>query len=222
MLMHEAAVPPFMKNGFVLACERTREAVFIDPGDEVDQLLDVMDRQRFDLQHILLTHAHVDHVSGVAQAKRYKNVPIHLHKEDLFLYDNAVQQGGLFGLEVEAPPPVDRFYDGSAITFGDYTVSVHHTPGHCPGGVCLAVAPTPGTLGTVSAPDLFVGDTLFAGSIGRTDLPGGNYDRLMRSITKVLFAFPDDAPVYSGHGKETTIGRERRTNPFVLEWMKGR
>ncbi len=84
------------------------------------------------------------------------------------------------------------------------------------------LAPAPGTLGTSGTPDLFVGDTLFAGSIGRTDLPGGNYEKLMRSIAKVLFAFPDDAVVYSGHGKETTIGRERRTNPFVLEWMKGR
>src|SRR4029453_13622553 len=176
MLMHEAGVPPFMKNGFVLACERTREAVFIDPGDEVDQLLDVMDRQRFDLTHILLTHAHVDHVSGVARAKRYKDVPIHLHEEDLFLYENAVQHGALFGLDVEAPPPVDHFYDGSPITFGDYTVTVHHTPGHCPGGVCLAVSRTlgtSGTPGTVGTPDLFVGDTLFAGSIGPPDRSGG-------------------------------------------------
>jgi glyoxylase-like metal-dependent hydrolase (beta-lactamase superfamily II) len=123
----------------------------------------------------------------------------------------------MFGIEVEAPPPVDRYYDGSAIAFGDYTVAVHHTPGHCPGGVCLAVkAPAAGV------PDLFVGDTLFAGSIGRTDLPGGNYEQLMRSITKVLFAFGDDAVVYSGHGRDTTIGRERRTNPFVLEWVRRR
>jgi glyoxylase-like metal-dependent hydrolase (beta-lactamase superfamily II) len=219
MLMHEAAVPPFMKNGYVVACERTREAVLIDPGDEVDQLLAVMDRERFDLMHILLTHAHVDHVTGVAGAKRYKNVPIHLHREDLFLYENAVQQGALFGLDVEPPPPIDRYYDGSPITFGDYTVTVHHTPGHCPGGVCLAVF---ATATPAAVPDLFVGDTLFAGSIGRTDLPGGNYERLMKSITKVLFAFNDAAVVYSGHGKETTIGRERRTNPFVLEWNKGR
>jgi len=223
MLMHEAAVPPFMKNGFVIACERTREAVYIDPGDEVDRLLDVMDRERFDLKQILLTHAHVDHVSGVARAKRYANVPIHLHRDDLFLYDNAAKHGLLFGLQVEQPPAVDRYYDGSTITFGDYTVTVHHTPGHCPGGVCLAVSRTPAPphprTAAPSAPDLFVGDTLFAGSIGRTDLPGGNYEQLMRSITKVLFAFGDEAVVYSGHGKETTIGRERRTNPFVLEWM---
>ena len=218
MFLHTAAAPPFMKNGFVLGCERTREAVYIDPGDEVDELLDVMDRERFALKHVLLTHAHVDHVSGVARAKRYANVPIHLHREDLFLYDKAAEHGAMFGLQVEPPPPVDRFYDGSAITFGDYAVTVHHTPGHCPGGVCLAVLKAGGT----QVPDLFVGDTLFAGSIGRTDLPGGNYEKLMRSITKVLFAFGDDAPVYSGHGKETTIGRERRTNPFVLEWMTRR
>jgi hydroxyacylglutathione hydrolase len=216
MLFHTAAVPPFMKNGFVIACDRTREAVYIDPGDEVDQLLDVIDKERFDLKQILLTHAHVDHVSGVAQAKRYANVPIHLHRDDLFLYDDAAKHGLRFGLQVEQPPAVDRFYDGSTITFGDYMVTVHHTPGHCPGGVCLAVA---GTSEPSATPELFVGDTLFAGSIGRTDLPGGNYQQLMRSITKVLFAFGDEAVVYSGHGKETTIGRERRTNPFVLEWM---
>jgi glyoxylase-like metal-dependent hydrolase (beta-lactamase superfamily II) len=219
MLMHEAAVPPFMKNGFVLACERTRQAVYIDPGDEVDDLLNVIDRQRFDLTAILLTHAHVDHVSGVGRAKRYKDVPIWLHRDDLFLYDQAVPHGQMFGIHVEQPPPVDRFYDGSPITFGDYTVTAHHTPGHCPGGVCLAVSRMPGSESTQGAPDLFVGDTLFAGSIGRTDLPGGNYERLMKSITKVLFAFGDDAIVYSGHGKETTIGRERRSNPFVLEWL---
>ena len=216
MLIHDAAVPPFMKNGFVLACERTREAVYVDPGDEVDRLLDVLDRERLGLKHILLTHAHVDHVTGVAAAKRYADVPVHLHRDDLFLYDNAVQQGAMFGLHVDPPPPVDRYYDGGTIAFGDYTVSVHHTPGHCPGGVCLAVRPTAEPSAT---PDLFVGDTLFAGSIGRTDLPGGNYEQLMRSITKVLFAFGDNAVVYSGHGGETTIGRERKTNPFVLDWL---
>src|SRR5262245_36364446 len=107
MLMHEAAVPPFMKNGFVLACERTLEAVYIDPGDEVDELLQVMDDRHLRLTRILLTHAHVDHVSGVGRAKRYANVPIHLHRADQFLYDEAAQHGALFGIEVEQPPPVD-------------------------------------------------------------------------------------------------------------------
>jgi glyoxylase-like metal-dependent hydrolase (beta-lactamase superfamily II) len=119
----------------------------------------------------------------------------------------------MFGIRVEPQPPVDRFYQpGDVIRFGDYEVTAHHTPGHCPGGVCLQVG-TPGTAGR----DLFVGDTLFAGSIGRTDLPGGDYPALIRSIRTVLFAFGDDARVYPGHGEPTTIGVERRTNPFLQE-----
>lgn len=226
--MESAAAGPFLKNGYVLGCERTREAVYIDPGDEVDELLAFIAAEGLIVNHILLTHAHVDHVSGVARAKRDTGAPIYLHREDLFLYEDAVQHGMLFGLRIEKPPPVDRFYAPSdLIAFGDYQVSVHHTPGHCPGGVCLAVAaassPKPPAFADASAgkraPSLFVGDTLFAGSIGRTDLPGGDYESLMRSITEVLFAFGDAAPVHSGHGPATTIGRERTTNPFVLEYL---
>ena len=145
--------------------------------------------------------------------------PLYLHKDDLFLYENAVSTGTMFGLSVEEPPPVDHFYEGEGpIAFGDYQVRVVHTPGHCPGGVCLAITKT----GDTSAPHLFVGDTLFAGSIGRTDLPGGDYETLLRSITGTLLAFPDAAIVYSGHGPETTIGRERATNPFVLDYLATR
>lgn len=221
MILFTAAAPPFMKNGFVLACERTLEAVIIDPGDEVAELLkDVRDKQLNGLA-ILLTHAHLDHVSGVGAAKAALGLPVWLHRDDQPLYDRVAMQGAMFGIEMEQPPPVDHHYggDGTWGRFGDYEVSVHHTPGHCPGGVCLAVsrAAEPRELQA-----LFVGDTLFAGSIGRTDLPGGDYETLMRSITDVLFAFPDSAVVYSGHGPGTTIGRERRTNPFVLEWMRRR
>ena len=218
MILHSAAVAPFFKNGFVLGCETTRDAVLIDPGDEVEQLLAFTSSERLKPLAILLTHAHVDHVSGVARAKREFGAPVHLHRDDLFLYDNATAHGRLFGLDVEPPPPVDVFYAGAGpFSLGDYDVFVHHTPGHCPGGVCLQV----GRRGEAGK-DLFVGDTLFAGSIGRTDLPGGHYETLMHSITEVLFSFGDDARVYSGHGPETTIGRERRTNPFVLEWLQQR
>ena len=228
MILECAAAAPFLKNGYVLACERTKEAVFIDPGDEVDQLLAFIARQGLTVSSILLTHAHVDHVSGVGRAKRRLNAPIYLHPADVPLYDNAARQGAIFGLQVEQPPPVDRFYEGQGpITFGDYVVEVHHTPGHAPGGVCLAVSrsvsrkPQAASL-EQEAPSLFVGDTLFAGSIGRTDLLGGDYDVLLRSITSVLFVFPDESIVYSGHGPETTIGHERRTNPFVLEYLAGK
>jgi glyoxylase-like metal-dependent hydrolase (beta-lactamase superfamily II) len=140
----------------------------------------------------------------------------------------------MFGLRVEAQPPIDHFYDGEGpFLFGRYRVRILHTPGHCPGGVCLAIsrlrdetasASAPGAAVDKSAsqapeaespPVLFVGDTLFAGSIGRTDLPGGDMATLLRSIREVLFAFPDETVVWSGHGEQTTIGRERRSNPFL-------
>lgn len=219
MILGSAAEGPFQKNGYVLGCERTKDAVYIDPGDEVERLLAFVAEQGLTVSGILLTHAHVDHVSGVAEAKRRLKAPIYLHMADQPLYDNAARQGAMFGIQVEQPPPVDRHYEGQGpIRFGDYVVDVHHTPGHAPGGVCLAVSRP----GTAAAPKLFVGDTLFAGSIGRTDLPGGDYEVLMRAITEVLFAFPDESIVYSGHGPETTVGRERRTNPFVLEYLASR
>jgi hydroxyacylglutathione hydrolase len=212
MIVETAAIGPFFKNGFVVACEETKEAVLIDPGDEVATLLAAAERRALSIRHILLTHAHVDHVTGVAAAKRALGVPVHLHRDDQFLYDRAVESGALFGLQVEPQPPIDRYYaPGEVITFGGYEVRPHHTPGHCPGGVCLQI----GRKGE-SGKELFVGDTLFAGSIGRTDLPGGDFNLLLASIRDVLFAFGDDAIVRPGHGPDTTIGKERRTNPFLV------
>jgi hydroxyacylglutathione hydrolase len=212
MIIETRAVPPFQKNGFVVACESTREAVIIDPGDEVGMLLDIVKAPSLRVQSILLTHAHVDHVTGVGRAKQALQVPVYLHRDDQFLYDAAPQQAAFFGLHCDPQPAVDHHYDlSTALSFGDYEVSIHHTPGHCPGGVCLAI----GRKGSPKE-DLFVGDTLFAGSIGRTDLPGGDHPTLIRSITKVLFPFGDAARVYSGHGPQTTIGQERRTNPFLI------
>ena len=215
MLLDTQAVGPFFKNGFVAGCERTREAAIIDPGDEVESLLAYAEHHALKIKHILLTHAHVDHITGVAAAKLALDVPVYLHQDDLFLYQDVVQQGALFGFKVQPQPPIDVFYDLTAIYFGDYQVAVHHTPGHCPGGVCLQIG-RKGEAGT----DLFVGDTLFAGSIGRTDLPGGDYATLMRSITEVLFPLGDAATVHPGHGPDTTIQRERTTNPFVLDYLK--
>ena len=211
MILEVRAVEPFFKNGFVVGCEETREGIVIDPGDEVDELFGVVRRERLDVRHILLTHAHVDHVTGVGRAKAALGAPVGLHRGDLFLYEAAPEQARLFGLHADRPPPPDFFFeDGDVLRFGRYEVRVHHTPGHCPGGVCLAVG-RPGE----PAQALFVGDTLFYDSIGRTDLPGGDLDTLMASIRGVLFRFPDDTPVYPGHGPATTIGRERRMNPFV-------
>jgi glyoxylase-like metal-dependent hydrolase (beta-lactamase superfamily II) len=211
MFVRIAAVAPFFKNGYVVTCETTREAVLIDPGDEVDELLGAAAADRARIKAILLTHAHLDHVTGVARAKSAVNAPIWLHRDDLFLYNGVVEQGRMFGLRVSPQPTIDRYYHvEQPIEFGNYLVDVYHTPGHSPGGVCLAI----GGVNSV-ARDLFVGDTLFAGSIGRTDLPGGDLDTLLRSIRTVLFRFPDDTVVYAGHGPATTVGEERRTNPFL-------
>ena len=214
MILEVRTVEPFHKNGFVVGCERTHEAVLIDPGDEVDQLVEIIHERKLEIRYILLTHAHIDHITGVQIAKDKFNVPIYLHRDDLFLYESVVQQGAMFGIHAEALPPIDRFYDSSLIHFGDYEVCIHHTPGHCPGGVCLQI----GKKGSADK-HLFVGDTLFAGSIGRTDLPGGDYEILLRSITTVIFTLGNQAPVHPGHGPDTTIERERATNPFVTEYL---
>jgi hydroxyacylglutathione hydrolase len=207
MLLEYRAAPPFMENGYVLGCEDTREGVIIDPGESIEELLEIVAREKLTIKHILLTHAHLDHISGVGRAKAVTGAPVILHAADRPLYDAVVQQGMMFGIRVESQPPVDAFYDvAKTIAFGRYEVRVHHTPGHSPGGVCLEIN---------DGGTLIVGDTLFAGSIGRTDLPGGNYDTLINAIHTVLFAFPDEAIAYSGHGEPTTIGRERRTNPFL-------
>jgi hydroxyacylglutathione hydrolase len=211
MILETRAVEPFMKNGYVLGCEKTREGIVIDPGDDVDLLLEAVEDHGLAIRYILLTHAHMDHITGVGRAKSALAAPVGLHRDDHFLYKAAVQQGLAFGFHVDPQPPIDFFYDGEGPwRFGEYGAWVHHTPGHSPGGVCLAV-------GRDESPErtLFVGDTLFAGSIGRTDLPGGDLSTLLRSIREVLFSFPDETVVLSGHGEPTTIGREKRTNPFV-------
>jgi glyoxylase-like metal-dependent hydrolase (beta-lactamase superfamily II) len=205
-----AAVPPFMKNGYLVAAAGLDAAVLIDPGDEVDTLIARAADERLDVQAILLTHAHLDHIAGVSQAKAAFQAPTWLHRDDDFLYGAVEEQGLMFGLRVPTQPPVDHFYEpGQRLTVGGLEIAVHLTPGHSPGGVCLEVVED-------GATHLFVGDTLFAGSIGRTDLPGGDHETLIRAIKTVLLAFPDDTPVHSGHGPSTTIGEERRSNPFLL------
>src|SRR5437867_12747037 len=185
MIIETQAVGPFFKNGFVVGCDETHDAVLIDPGDEVEALLSFAERNSLAIRSILLTHAHVDHVTGVAAAKRALGVPIYLHRDDLFLYERAVQTGAMYGLAVEPQPPIDEFYTpNQVIAFGAYEVRPHHTPGHCPGGVCLQV----GRKGEIGK-ELFVGDTLFAGSIGRTDLPGADHATLIASIRNVLLSF---------------------------------
>jgi hydroxyacylglutathione hydrolase len=211
MILETYAVEPFMKNAYVLGCERTREGIVIDPGDEVERVLKAVADHGLAIRYILLTHAHMDHITGVGRSKQALGAPVGLHRDDNFLYEAVVHQGLAFGFHVDPQPPVDFFYEeGGVWRFGRYEVRVHHTPGHSPGGVCLAVSSE-----DTDGPTLFVGDTLFAGSIGRTDLPGGDLPTLIRSIREVLFSFPEETVVYSGHGPATTIGGERATNPYL-------
>lgn len=211
MLIESCAVPPFEKNAYVVACPATGEAIVIDPGDEVGQLIAIVRRTGVTVRYIMLTHAHLDHISGCNEAKAEWDVPLVLHREDLFLYERAVQQGIAFGIRMRQQPPIDAWFDTQRRwTFGQCTVDVHHTPGHSPGQVCLQIGDT-----GQPATRLFVGDTLFAGSIGRTDLPGGDLDTLLRSVRDVLFPLGDECVVYPGHGPTTTIGAERRSNPFL-------
>jgi glyoxylase-like metal-dependent hydrolase (beta-lactamase superfamily II) len=152
-------------------------------------------------------------VTGVGRAKAALGVPVWLHKDDLFLYDGVMEQAAMFGLTAEPQPSVDRFYQpGERLRVGRLVIDVRHTPGHCPGGVCLAI-------GHDGDPDevreLFVGDTLFQGSIGRTDLPGGDLEVLLASIRQQLLVYPDATIVHSGHGPDTTVGEEKASNPFL-------
>jgi hydroxyacylglutathione hydrolase len=211
MVLEAFPAPPFDENTFLLACRETGLAVAIDPGDGAEALIARAKAERLDLSAILLTHAHLDHISGIRVVREaFGALPIHLHSADRFLYDAVVEQGRMFGIRVALQPPPDRELSaGQEIEVGRLRLRVHETPGHSPGGVVFEVtAPDGGT-------HLVAGDTLFAGSIGRTDLPGGDYATLIRSIRTVLFAFDDTVPVYPGHYDTTTIGKERRENPFL-------
>ncbi len=211
MLLEAFAAPPFDENAFLLACRETRTAVVVDPGDGVDALIARARAERLTVQAILLTHGHIDHISGVQAARAaFGAAPILLHPADRFLYDAVVQQGLMFGVSVTSQPPPDgTLASGHELEVGRLRLRVHETPGHSPGGVTFEVVDPSGR--TV----LIAGDTLFAGSIGRTDLPGGDHDTLIRSIRTVLFTFSDEVAVYPGHYDATTIGTERRTNPFL-------
>ncbi|RPI25432.1 MAG: MBL fold metallo-hydrolase [Acidobacteria bacterium] len=204
-IVYSNAVGPFMKNGYIVACPQTREAVYIDPGDEVSLLLDWVERNNLRLTTVANTHGHLDHISGVGQVKEKYDVPIYLHKADEGLYNALSQQAAWFGLSYPSAPPVDHFYeDGAVLKVGTLEFRVHHTPGHSPGGVCLELTD-----------HVFCGDLIFLDSIGRTDLPGGSYETLMQSIRLKLLPLGDDKILHSGHGPETTIGREKRENPFL-------
>ena len=218
MIIEELTVTAFQQHTRILGCEKTMQAICIDPGDEAERIVESLDRHGLNLQAIALTHAHLDHVGGVAALKKLKpNARINLHKEDEFMYAALPEQPAWIGVPrsqwaalgfvFEPPPPVDEYWtDGQTYEVGELQFKVLHCPGHTPGHVVL-YEPT--------ERKVFVGDVLFAGSIGRTDLPRGSTVQLLDSIKNKLLTLPDDVTVYSGHGPLTTIGEERLTNPFL-------
>jgi hydroxyacylglutathione hydrolase len=215
MDLHVRAVvaPGFGENAYVAWRDGADSAVCFDPGGDVPALLQVLQQHRLKLAAILLTHAHLDHVEGVAHLVRATGAPVHLHPADRFLYDNAARQGQQFGIRVDAPPPVDHaLEDGQQLEVAGVTFDVRHVPGHSPGHVMFHAA---------DAKCAFVGDVVFQGSIGRTDLPGGDYATLIRAIRDHVLTLPDDTLLYTGHGPATTPGHERATNPFLAPQYGG-
>jgi hydroxyacylglutathione hydrolase len=195
----------FAENCYLIGDAATGDAAVVDPGEEVELFRRRARTEGWTIRAIWLTHAHVDHVAGVAALKAATGAPVFLHPADRPLYDGVPAQAALFGLDVAPPPPPDgALADGLSLSLGGFAFRVVHTPGHSPGGVSL-----------VGHGLAFVGDTLFAGSIGRTDLPGGDLEALLRSVHERLFTLPDETVVHAGHGPATTIGAEKRDNPFV-------
>lgn len=207
-LIETFPVGPLQCNCSILVDEASREALVIDPGDEPDRILRALAAARVRAVALLHTHAHFDHISGTRELARATKAPIRLHPADRPLYDALPDQAAFFGLRAEIPRPPDAtLADGDHIRFGSFEVRAIHTPGHTPGSICFALAGP--------SPVLFSGDTLFRRSIGRTDLWGGDTEKILSSIRERLFALEGDTAVVCGHGPGTTIEEEKRSNPFA-------
>jgi len=210
VIIETIPVGMLMCNCIIIGDEATKEAIVIDPGDEVERISALLDRHGLRVRAIVATHGHIDHVGGIARLKELTGAPAMMHEADVPMYENVALQAQWLG--VPAPPvtKLDGYLrDAQALEFGGSKLEVTHTPGHSPGSVSFVVPQ--------DVPLVFAGDTLFAGSIGRTDLWGGSMEQILRSIRTRLLPMPDDSIVLPGHGPRTTIGTERASNPFLVE-----
>ena len=204
MLVERFVVGALEVNCWVVADEASHEAMVVDPGDEPDRIEDWLKEKKLKAKYLVCTHSHFDHVGGLPELKEATKADIILHKAELPIYERAAEMARLWGFQLETLPKPDRFVaEGDEITVGSLRFKVWHTPGHSPGGICL-----------VTPEAVFTGDSLFAGSIGRTDLPGGDYESLMKSLQR-LAALPGDTAVYAGHGPASRVSREKASNPFL-------
>lgn len=204
----------FGENAYLVVCETTGASVVIDPGADAPRMADMIVAEGVEVSAILLTHAHIDHVEGVGDIRAVApDAPIWIHPEALGMYRAMPRQAAAFGLDLADPPePTDEFVPGQPFEFGSCSFEVRFTPGHAPGHVTLVE----GEQGVA-----FVGDVVFHGSIGRTDLPGGDLQTLMKAIREEILTLPDDTVMYSGHGPPTTVGIERVGNPFLIPHYGG-
>ncbi|MFK5926166.1 MAG: MBL fold metallo-hydrolase [Desulfuromusa sp.] len=205
MILATLPTGPLEVNCYIIGCEDTRKAAVVDPGGHVDRILALLEKHELKAVMIINTHGHFDHVGGNRNLLEATGAELIIHHADRMLLDQARDHAAVYGLQAESSPaPTRELSGGETLEVGKLSLQVIHTPGHSPGGICLYVDNT-----------LLVGDTLFAGSIGRTDLPGGDHQLLIRGIKEKLLPLPDDTKVFPGHGPMTTIGQEKLRNPFL-------
>jgi hydroxyacylglutathione hydrolase len=203
----QLSLGPLQTNCYIVACKETMKAAVIDPSWDGRNIATLASERGYIISHILLTHAHFDHVGGLAELKKETAVPIYIHPDALPMLAQATESAARFNLSLPTPPPADEMLaEGDVIVVGQLQLEVLFTPGHAPGHVCFYIR---------EHGVLLDGDVLFQGSIGRTDLPGGDYPLLMKSIEEKLLPLPNETAVLSGHGSTTTIGQEKQTNPFL-------
>ncbi|MDO9574242.1 MAG: MBL fold metallo-hydrolase [Candidatus Contubernalis sp.] len=205
MILKRLEVGGFMSNCYIVGCNDTKDAVVIDPGSEPEVILATLEEMDLKVKYIIATHGHIDHIGAVKEVREATKAPVIIHNEDAALFENTHENLSMFvGSELILSPAEKTVVEGDTISFGNYTMKVIHTPGHTRGGMSLHMD------GVV-----FTGDTLFAASIGRSDLPGGNHRQLTCAIKEKLFPLGEATVVYPGHGPESTIGREMKVNPFL-------
>ncbi len=208
MIFERLIVGPLEENSYIIGDEATKEAIVVDPGDESDRIIEIIQDRNLRVHSIICTHTHFDHVGAVGDIKKATGARILIHKEDQQIYETAKDQAAFWGYDFDDIPQPDGFIDeGDTIQVGNMNFKVMHTPGHSPGGICL-----------YGDGVLITGDTLFKGSVGRTDFPGGSMEELRKSFRRLL-SLPENTKIFSGHGPESTVGIEKRTNYFVNEFL---